>query len=258
MIATIVGATYPQPLNSWEGGILTSLVSDLQDLDGTGHGVKLEAMTMLPSWFLPFQVWESALAFKVLCSAFSHTTGHIALVRDKNSGRVYPDPVDGRCRFSYTPGNFERKAALEGVIACAKIAYVSGAETIYGAVKGWPTFTRTEGSEDGISDPSFQTFLSTIREKGLKLPEAAFGTAHQMGSCRMSSSEKGRGKEPAGVVDPAGKVWGTECLYVADASVFPSASGVNPMVTNMAISDYISQGIARDLNGQAEKMGARL
>jgi hypothetical protein len=29
--------------------------------------------------------------------------------------------------------------------------------------------------------------------------------------------------------------------------VFPSASGVNPMVTNMAISDWISRGIARGL-----------
>jgi choline dehydrogenase-like flavoprotein len=50
-----------------------------------------------------------------------------------------------------------------------------------------------------------------------------------------------------GVVDPSGKVWGTEGLYVADASVFPSASGVNPMVTNMAISDWISRGIAKGL-----------
>lgn len=48
-------------------------------------------------------------------------------------------------------------------------------------------------------------------------------------------------------MDPSGKVWGTEGLYVADASVFPSASGVNPMVTTMAISDFISRGIARDL-----------
>jgi choline dehydrogenase-like flavoprotein len=53
--------------------------------------------------------------------------------------------------------------------------------------------------------------------------------------------------EKDGVVDPTGQVWGTKGLYVADASVFPSASGVNPMVTNMAISDWISRGIAKGL-----------
>jgi choline dehydrogenase-like flavoprotein len=38
-------------------------------------------------------------------------------------------------------------------------------------------------------------------------------------------------------------------LYVADASVFPSASGVNPMITVMAISDWISRGIVDELRG---------
>lgn len=182
-------------------------------------------------------------------------------MRDKNPGRVYPDPVDGRCRFAYTPGKFERKAALEGVVALAKIAYASGAREMYGAVKGWPHLVREqdcEGSEQGVNDPAFQDFLATIRAKGLTFPEATFGSAHQMGTCRMSSSEKGRGKEPAGVVDPRGKVWGAEGLYVADASVFPSASGVNPMVTTMGISDYISRGIAKDMRGLEEKVEARL
>ena len=219
-------------------------------------------MTMLPSFFLPFQPWNSALSYKLFCSAFSHTTGHVSLVRDINAGRVYPDPVDGRCRFSYTPGTFERKAALEGVITLAKIAYVSGATEIYGAVKGWPTFIRSQEPSTldlGINDPEFQDFLLTIRAKGLTVPEATFGSAHQMGTCRMSSSEKGKNKrEPAGVVDPSGKVWGVEGLYVADASVFPSASGVNPMVTTMAISDYISRGIARDMSVNSGRVEARL
>ena len=217
---------------------------------------------MLPSFFLPFQPWNSALSYKLFCSALSHTTGHISLVRDRNAGRVYPDPIDGRCRFSYTPGTFEREAALEGVITLAKIAYVSGAREIYGSVKGWPTFIRAQEQNTldlGINDPEFQEFLLTIRAKGFTVPEATFASAHQMGTCRMSSSEKGRNKrEPAGVVDPSGKVWGVEGLYVADASVFPSASGVNPMVTTMAISDYISRGIARDMRGSSERIEARL
>ena len=49
-------------------------------------------------------------------------------------------------------------------------------------------------------------------------------------------------------MDPQGRVWEVdEGLYVVDASVFPSASGVNPMVTNMGIADFLSRGIAERL-----------
>ena len=46
-----------------------------------------------------------------------------------------------------------------------------------------------------------------------------------MGSCQMGT------RSSTSVVDPRGRVWGTKGLYVADASVFPTASGVNPMIT---------------------------
>lgn len=238
---------------------------------------------MLPSWFLPLFPWRSGLDYKLRCAASSHSTGHIALVRDRNTGRVYPDPVDGRLRVQYTPGKHERRAALEGMCALAKIVYTMGAREIHGAVASWPRFVRdtssspspassssssnasisddsTKPTEGDINDPPFQSFLSTIRRIGLSSGDATFASAHQMGTCRMSSSEHGRAGEPPGVVDPKGKVWGVEGLYVADASVFPSASGVNPMVTNMAISDMISRGVARELKGEAagEAVRARL
>jgi choline dehydrogenase-like flavoprotein len=52
----------------------------------------------------------------------------------------------------------------------------------------------------------------------------------------------------SGVVDPTGKVWEVDNLYVADASVFPSASGVNPMVTIMATADHIAWEVAKSLS----------
>lgn len=52
---------------------------------------------------------------------------------------------------------------------------------------------------------------------------------------------------------PTGRSWELDNLYVSNASVFSSASGVNPMVTNMAISDWISRGIAKDLRLEGRK-----
>lgn len=241
---TIVCGYYPDRprFNPWEGGILTKVCDQFENLDGHGHGVKLECMTMIPSWLLAFNAWRGGTDIKTLATKMPWTSGHIPVTRDRDTGRVYPDPVEGTPRVAYSLSNFDRNHILEGSIAAAKIAFVEGAKEIWMCHKGIPVFHRADDSRDlGVNEPSFQAWLKTIRKRGLPPLETNFGTAHQMGTCRMATSER------AGVVDPSGKVWGTEGLYVADASVFPSASGVNPMVTTMAISDFISRGVAKDL-----------
>lgn len=92
-----------------------------------------------------------------------------------------------------------------------------------------------------VVDPRFVEWIAHVEAVGNSPPNATFACAHQMGSNRMSA------KKADGVVDPEGRVWGTKGLYITDASVFPSASGVNPMVTNLAISDITSRGIAAGL-----------
>lgn len=52
--------------------------------------------------------------------------------------------------------------------------------------------------------------------------------AHQCGTLRMSETHL------SGVVNPRGESWEVPGLYVADASVFPSSSAVNPALTVMA------------------------
>ena len=39
--------------------------------------------------------------------------------------------------------------------------------------------------------------------------------------------------------------------------MFPSASGANPMVTNMAISDWISNGVGREVRREGGVGGER-
>ena len=250
---TLVYATFPdqEPIKPWEGAILTNLVDEFQNLDGNHHGVKLECMTMLPSWILPNQPWTGGLDLKMLASKLPYMTGHISLVREQFPGRVYPDPTDGGRRVAYTPTATDVKHAMVGIVALAKILYLEGAKEIFLSVAGMPRFTRPEtdtaaDNGEGINNPGFQAWLVQIQKRGLTLPNTKWASAHQMGSCRMATTSR------AGVVDPKGKVWGTEGLYVSDASVFPSASGVNPMVTNMAISDWISMGVAKDLNAIAK------
>lgn len=62
-----------------------------------------------------------------------------------------------------------------------------------------------------------------------------------MGSCRLRAK-----REHRGIVDTMGRVWEVQRLWVADASVLPSATGVNPMVSTMAIGEWIGRGIVEE------------
>jgi choline dehydrogenase-like flavoprotein len=244
---TVLGAIHKEDINPWEGAILTSVVNEYENLDGQGHGVKLEVTNMIPSSWLIWLDWKGGLQYKLDAARLKHMVGYISIARDRDTGRVYPDPVDGRARFQYSPSKFDKQHIMDGLIALAKIQYVEGASEIFTVLPGIRPFIRdsTTPAGDGINDEKFQAWLDEVRRRGFRTPESMFVSAHQMGTCRMSARKKD------GVVDPHGRVWGTEGLYVADASVFPSASGVNPMVTNMAISDYISRGVARGMEERA-------
>ena len=49
------------------------------------------------------------------------------------------------------------------------------------------------------------------------------------------------------LVPLAGQCWDVPNLYVADASTFPTPSGANPMLTTLATSHMIAQGIKTKL-----------
>jgi choline dehydrogenase-like flavoprotein len=58
-----------------------------------------------------------------------------------------------------------------------------------------------------------------------------------MGTARIAADER------HGVCAPDGSVNGTAGLYVADASLFPTSVGVNPMMTVIAFSKAVSRRV---------------
>jgi choline dehydrogenase-like flavoprotein len=47
------------------------------------------------------------------------------------------------------------------------------------------------------------------------------------------------------VSDADGAVYGLKGAYVADASLFPASSGVNPMITVMALARHVATRMIR-------------
>ncbi len=66
------------------------------------------------------------------------------------------------------------------------------------------------------------------------------GGLHHMGTTRMSK------RSADGVVDPNGRVHGTENLYIASSSVFPTAGYANPTLTIVALSLRLAEHLSRE------------
>lgn len=224
------------------------------------HSIRLFSELAFLHCAKPYLIYSSfpaasGLDFKLKALRFRNLNTFICIPRDRDTGRVYPDPRTGQTRIDYTPSAFDRAHVLEGLVALARICRATGAEEIQPFLPNMPPFVAsvpvsTKATSNMVSDQEkadederFEEWIRHLRRVGNPAATSPWACAHQMGSCRMSS------REEDGVVDPLGKVWGVaEGLYVADASVLPSATGVNPMVTTMAVADWIARGIAGDLD----------
>jgi choline dehydrogenase-like flavoprotein len=144
----------------------------------------------------------------------------LAIVRDRTPGRV--DLFrDGTVRIRYGVGQPERELLKRGMVELARIQRAAGARRIL--TLHTPLLEMAEGG-------SFDAFTAEISRREIAPNRILLFSAHQMSSCRIGTDPR------TSVADPDGQVWGVRGLYITDASAFPSASGVNPMLTTMALA----------------------
>jgi choline dehydrogenase-like flavoprotein len=118
----------------------------------------------------------------------------------------------------------------------ARLARAAGATEIVAAGSPPAWFGR-----DGSSFEAFETRLASF---DFSPNRAAVFSAHQMGSVRMGGDPATHPVDPFGRVrvDPRGGSV-VRGLYVADGSLFPTGTGVNPMITIMALARQVTRTI---------------
>uniref|UniRef100_A0A942T1J3 GMC family oxidoreductase n=1 Tax=Neobacillus citreus TaxID=2833578 RepID=A0A942T1J3_9BACI len=85
-------------------------------------------------------------------------------------------------------------------------------------------------NEDAIERHAVRTMTAIVEAAGGRDVRVLERSAHTIGTARM-------GSDPASsVVDPAGRSWDVDNLWIVDNSVFPSSVIANPALTIMALS----------------------
>lgn len=104
---------------------------------------------------------------------------------------------------------------------------------------------------DRFSVASAAELEGSIHLGALVPGKVVVSSAHPMGGCRM-------GRDPnTSVTNEWGEVHGYPNIVVADASLFPTSTKVNPYLTIMAFADRIAERLALRLTGRSAEVPAR-
>jgi choline dehydrogenase-like flavoprotein len=232
---TVVAGFYDHPVQAWTGSPQTVKTDQFAHLRGA-YGFRLEMAPAHPGIIALGTAWDGGRQHKLQMLQSANAAVFFVLSRDTGEGRVQLDR-GGRAVLSYWPDRENRDILVRGMQEIARIAFAGGAVSV--STTHSPTLQiESEGRKPGAVSPArLERFLGGIADQGVAPNRLPLFTAHQMGSCRLGASSR------TSVADPYGQVHGVSGLYVADASGFPTASGVNPMLSVMALAYRVAQRI---------------
>jgi choline dehydrogenase-like flavoprotein len=204
------------------------------------YGTKIEAAPAHPGLAALVLPWQSRTRHAAVMDRMRYSAALVAVTRDRDPGAI---DLDDEAAIRYSVSPFDGEHLLAGLAGMADLAFASGAAEI-----STLHATPIRIAREAWNAARRARFVEELQRRGVASNRQPFFSAHQMGTAAI-------GSRPAdAVVDPSGRVWGYENLLVADASLFPQASGVNPMLTVMALANYV----AAQHGGVTEARGATI
>jgi choline dehydrogenase-like flavoprotein len=214
-----VGARYDEEVRGWDGVMQSYYVDEWEPT-----GILLEA-TFTPLAFDGAWLLGAGESHQRAMLDFGHVGSIGVHLCDKSSGRVALG-AEGSLRASYKLLSDDADRLAFGIARAAEVHFAAGATEVY------PNIARV-----GVLRPGD---LARFEATSFKPSELRLEAFHPMGTARISADER----EGACAID--GSVHGTGNLYVADASLFPTSVGVNPMMTIIAFAKQIARGLAEE------------
>src|SRR5262245_27593772 len=197
---------------------------------GGGHGFLIEGTHFAAGLFASALAGMPSRAHKELMARMGSAAVSIAIARDRGEGRVGID-ARGEAVVTYPLDDPLDRANLgRGLAEMARLHAAAGAREIHGmggAAAPWRCAAREE----------IDRFAARLAAAPIGAGGQPTFSAHQMGSARMGTSPS------TSVADPWGELHDVAGVWIGDTSAFPSALGVNPMITGMALARRTAEAV---------------
>jgi choline dehydrogenase-like flavoprotein len=207
-------AVYPHEVNAWQGVNQWCQIREFHE-----EGILFAENFIPPSALGANLPWHGRKAWELM-QRYNNMVVSGVLVEDSKPGRVYRGLM-GTAVPVYNITDHDHARFLKGIRLLATMHFEMGAEQVILPFLNQPV---ARSIDDLKQIDVLQTKAQTLE----------LFTVHLMGTARMGS------RPEESVVDLSGQIWDLPGAYVADASLFPTAIGVNPQITIMALATRIA------------------
>ena len=218
--ASLVTGIYDEPQDPWYGPAMAGIMNEFAEVNDC-HGYIVECVQHLPGLFTTVVPWLSGEQHKELTRKYRYRADWVFIVKDRGAGTVTIDENGESAHWYPFTDELDRRHFREAAVTSIRMQEAAGAQQIF--LAGQP-FAPWQRGED----------LEAFIEKVNQVPIGPGGTpvfsAHQMCSAQLGSDPQ------SSVAKPNGELHDTTGVWIADSSGMPCCSGVNPMLSVMALA----------------------
>ena len=229
-----ISGRYAENQQAWWGPAQAALSDQLLRLRDD-HGVLIECShhsVLIAASSLP---WESGRAHKELMSDMARYASFIGIVRDRGHGRIEVDENGESVPYYPVQDSLDIEHLKRALRELTLLHRAAGANRIIAVVQGV--------LHSWYPGDDIEAFIAKLSGTPGTWPALPLFSAHQMSSARM-------GRDPnTCVAKPTGELHDVKGVWIGDTSAFPTALGVNPMVTCMALASRTAGFIAAAASG---------
>lgn len=220
--------SYGEDMEGWWGAPHAGLSHEFENVQD-GYGFLIEGAQYTTGVGGSAMPWTSGEEHKDALSRFKYGASFICLLRDRGHGRVVLDPNGEAAPFYSVDDELDLANLRLSIDKLARVHEAAGASEIVSLASRLPRWRRGDD-------------LDRFIERAQRAPMRAGGqklfSAHQMGTARMGSDPQ------TSVANPWGELHDVKGVWIGDGSAFPTPSGVNPMVSIMALARRTAFAIA--------------
>ncbi len=230
----VAAGIFTESIEMWRGTMQAARSAQFLAPEPGRNGYVIESAPGHPGLIALALPWEGAAAHARLMTEAGHLVPLIAVTRDGGEGRVTLTRA-GRPRVDYSLDESGVATLRHALARMSRLLLAAGATEILAA--GTPPLRYTRGGARGSEDAAYGRYDEALASFDLRPNRGSIFSAHQMGSVRMGADVATHPCDPWGRVrqgSRGARVVGG--LYIGDGSACPTALGVNPMLTIMALA----------------------
>jgi choline dehydrogenase-like flavoprotein len=243
---TLAAGIFPEKIEMWRGTMQAAKSEEFIEPMEDRNGYIIESAPGHPGLLSLGIPWTSRDEHQRLMKLAPYIAPFLAIAKDDGGGRI-SETRSGFAKIEYRTTPRDERTLRAALGSLVRMAEAAGASEVIAAGSPPVSWRRRDGVE------AFQVLQRRLTRFDFSPNRGTVFSAHQMGTARMGSDPVDHACDPFGRVrsssrpratDPHGGI--IKGLYIADGSLFPTALGVNPMITILALAKRVARTVLSD------------